>query len=104
MRGIKSQESHEFLRYFALIKSAAAQQSAVFFAQAGDGHDHKTPDMECEDMMGWLIPNGIVSIFEPIWNAGDPDDSWTPYFCWAVWYEENGSIQVRFEHMTGAVP
>lgn len=102
--GLKSQESEKFLRFFSLIQSAAAQQGAVFFAQAGDGHDYQTPDMECEDMMGWLIPNSAVSVFESIWNAGDPDDSWTQYFCWAVWHEDNGSLRIRFEHMTGAVP
>lgn len=70
---------------------------STFFADAGDGNEFETPTMEGEDMMGWLIPDDKVTEFEPVWKASDVDDDWTDFFRWAVWYEVNGKIAIRFE-------
>ena len=56
MQGLRTQESDKFNKFFSLIQDEAKKHNAIFFADAGDGHDLETPELECEDMMGWLIP------------------------------------------------
>lgn len=37
MRGLKTQESEQFKRFWQLIQDAAADRNCVFFGYAGDG-------------------------------------------------------------------
>ena len=96
MRGLRTQESEKFNKFFSLIQSEAEKKGAVFFADAGDGREFETPDIEGEDMMGWLIPNEKTGEFEPLWETSDVDDSWTDFFLWAVWANDNGKIKIQF--------
>ena len=48
MRGLKTQESGKFNRFWTLIQAAAAQENCVFFGYAGEGRDFSTDDMEGE--------------------------------------------------------
>ena len=98
MRGLKTQESSKFQNFFALIQAEANKQGAIFFADAGDGHDLVTHDMECEDMMGWLIPFNLAVTFEQFWKENKVDDTWSDYYIWAVWYIDEGSIRIRLEN------
>ena len=97
MRGLRTQESEKFNTYFALIQAAAKKQNAVFFADAGDGNDFETPDMEGENMMGWLIPTEKVAEFEPLWTVSAVDDSWSDFFGWAIWSIVNDSVEILFK-------
>ena len=97
MRGLRTQESDKFNLFFALIQDEAKKRDAVFFADAGDGNDFETAEMEGENMMGWLIPNDRVKEFEPIWKSNDVDDDWTDFFTRAIWRDEDGEIKIAFE-------
>lgn len=97
MRGLKTQENERFLKYFELILQAASEQGAVFFADAGDGHEFSNTEIECEDMMGWLIPAAQADAFEALWMQSAVDDTWSDFYVWAVWYVENDHIKIRFE-------
>lgn len=98
MKGLRTQESTKFNAFFALIQEAAKENNAVFFADAGDGNDFETPSMEGENMMGWLIPEGKVKEFEPLWKSSDVDDTWTDFFTWAVWTRNGDDIKIAFEN------
>ena len=97
MRGLRTQESWQFQNFFSIVQDAAMKRGSVFFADAGDGHDFASDEMECEDLMGWLVPDRLAEKFEPLWLADEVDDSWTAFFTWAIWSEEDGNITVRFE-------
>jgi len=97
MRGLKTQESEKFNRFFALIQAEAEKQNAVFFADAGDGNDFETPSMEGETMMGWLIPAEQAQDFEQLWKEADVDDSWSDFFRWAEWQRNGNSVKIAFE-------
>lgn len=98
MRGLKTQESGKFQNFFALIQEEANKQHAIFFADAGDGHDLVTQGMECEDMMGWLIPFTLSAVFERLWKEDKVDDRWSDYYTWAVWYIDEGTVKIKFEN------
>ena len=97
MQGLRTQENDKFCRYFSMVQAEAKKTDAVFFLQAGDGNDYVTDTLECEDLMGWLIPKDRVQEFEIIWKANKVDDNWTDYFLWAEWYLEEGKVRVRFK-------
>lgn len=97
MRGLRTQENEKFQRFFELIQREAKAHNAVFFADAGDGHEIETVELECEDMMGWLIPCAQAEQFERLWINSQIDDAWSDFFTWAVWHIDGGVISVRFE-------
>lgn len=97
MEGLKTQESDKFNKFFALIQAAAKEKNSVFFADAGDGKDFETPELEGENMMGWLVPTDKASEFEQVWEKDNVDDTWTDFFVWAIWERHGESIKVHFE-------
>ena len=97
MRGLRTQESNEFQKFFSIVQAEAMKRDSVFFADAGDGHDFSDEGIACEDLMGWLVPHRLAEEFEPLWLVDEVDDSWTEFFVWAIWSKENGSIAVHFE-------
>jgi hypothetical protein len=100
MRGIKSQKSDRFYRFFQLIQDEAARQNAVFFVFAGEGNDIDLPELEGEDMSGWLIPQDRVAEFEPAWtkdHSMSALEQWSDFFTWAVWEEHGGTVTISFE-------
>lgn len=97
MKGLRTQESEKFRKFFSLIQEEAEKQKAVFFADAGDGNDFETPLMEGENMMGWLIPEEQAEEFEPLWESNAVDDHWTDFFKWAVWSMSGNDIKITFE-------
>ena len=97
MQGLRTRETEKFHRFFALVQAEAEKCDAVFFADAGDGHEFETNIMEGENMMGWLIPTDRVREFEPIWQASAVDDDWTEFFVWAIWAQDGNQVVIHFE-------
>lgn len=96
MRGLRTQEGLKFERFFSLIQSAAAGRGCVFFADAGDGNDFSTQEMDGENLMGWLIPQQEADEFEPFFlNNEDIPERWKEAFCWAEW-ENPSNPKIRF--------
>lgn len=99
MLGLRKRESVKFENFFALIQKQAKKQNCVFFADAGDGHDGEFTDFECEDMMGWLIPEENKDSFEKEWKSKKLSRKWEDVFCWAMWEKPKDSIEpvIRFQ-------
>ncbi len=97
MRGLRTQESEKFNIFFALIQKEAEKKNHIFYADAGDGNDFETEDMEGENMMGWLIPTEKAPEFESLWKKSEVGDEWADFYVWAVWSKEQGNIRIHFE-------
>lgn len=101
LRGLKTQESEKFNRFWLLIQSTAAKQGCVFFGYAGEGRDFSTDDMEGEGFGGWLVPVGNADAFEALWQADEAalfqDKPLNSEFTFAVWNERNGHFSISFE-------
>lgn len=97
MLGLRTQESEKFNAFFNIIQEEAKAQAMVFFADAGDGNEFETDNLEGENMMGWLVPSEKAANFEEIWLADEVDDSWSDFFKWAIWSLNDGKINIKFE-------
>lgn len=100
MRGLKGQENERFERFFALIQQAAARQNAVFFAFAGEGKTFETPQMEGEEMSGWLIGKDKADSFEKQWqenNSLPALEEWSDNLVWATWTMQDGTPAIQFQ-------
>jgi hypothetical protein len=101
MRGLRTQESDRFNRFFRLIQEEASRQNAVFFAFAGEGNDLDLPELEGEDMSGWLVPQSCAEKFEAAWMADNSMvalEQWGGFFTWAVWEKHGGTVTISFEN------
>ena len=97
MLGLRTQETEKFNAFFNIIQNEAKAQAMVFFADAGDGNEFETDDLEGENMMGWLVPVEKANAFEEIWREEKVDDSWSDFFKWAIWTSNDGKIKIKFE-------
>lgn len=100
MRGLKTQESEKFNRFWLKVQEAAKKNNSVFFGFAGEGNDIVTDDFEGEDFSGWLIPEKLADEFETEWcktNELDMLERWSAFFKWAVWETSGEAITINFE-------
>ena len=100
MRGLKTQEGSKFNRFFQLVQDEAQKKNAVFFLLSGEGRDIVLPNLEGEDLSGWLIPADRADEFEKDWQISDSSEhlkKWDDYFLWAEWKEQNGVISIQFK-------
>lgn len=96
MRGLRTQETSKFEKFFSIVQDAASKKDCVFFLDAGDGREFETDSLEGEDLMGWLIPKDKVTDFEQEWETGDVSDDWSEFFVWAIWDNaDNPKIQFK---------
>ena len=96
MRGLRTQETSKFVKFFAIVQDAAKNRGCVFFLDSGDGRDFETDIIEGEDLMGWLVPKEKAPDFEKEWNEGDVSDEWSEFFVWAIW-ENSENPTINFE-------
>ena len=64
MKGLRTQESDKFIKFFELVQEEAANLDSVFFLDCGQGKMFENSQIECEDLCGWLIPTEKVKEFE----------------------------------------
>ena len=103
MRGLRTQESKKFNRFFEIVQDFAEQKESVFFAESGEGNDITNELFEGEDLSGWLIPNSLADEFEKEFEQFDiNEERWEEFECFANWEEVGGKIQITFDKM--AVP
>ena len=95
MRGLKTQETSKFNKFFSIVQDAAYKKGCVFFLDAGDGRDFETDLIEGEDLMGWLIPNDQAADFEEKWKNNDVSDEWSNHYVWAIW-DDPMSLKIKF--------
>lgn len=97
MRGLRTQESEKFIRFFELVQAAAAKQGAVFFLESGEGKDFEIEEMEGEELSGWLIEESQAAEFETEFIAWAVSDKWDERTAFCLWKENEDSITVGFE-------
>lgn len=97
MLGLKTQESNKFIEFMKIVQDEARKHNSIFFLDSGDGRDFETDHVEGEDLQGWLIPENKADAFKAIWEAGNADDDWVGFFCFATWENSNGNITVQFD-------
>ncbi len=97
MRGLRTNESEKFLKYFSIVQAAACELGKIFFFDTGEGHDIITNELEGEYLSGWLIPIEKASEFEKLWESWNVDgnEAWDQYYCFAEW-TNNGDIHIEF--------
>lgn len=63
MRGLKTQESGKFNRFWTLIQAAAAQENCVFFGYAGEGRDFPLTIWKARILSGgWFQPKTRIRL------------------------------------------
>ena len=96
MRGLRTQDTSKFEKFFSIVQDAALKKDCVFFLDAGDGREFETDSLEGEDLMGWLIPKDKANDFEQEWEAWDVSDDWSEFFAWAIW-DNADNPQIQFQ-------
>ena len=73
------------------LNSQLAPHGMSFFFDTVDVDQQIIGGKHCEDMFGWVVPNGLVPDFEPAWLAGDDEEleSYNCYVC-ASWEDRDG--------------
>ena len=85
MQGLKTQETDKFLKFWAIVQGSAHRENSVFFLDCGEGREFETPDMEGEDLSGWLVPSNLADEFERTWKQNEIPDKWNSYITFAIW-------------------
>lgn len=102
MRGLKTQESKEFNRFWKLVQEKAAQRNCVFFGFAGEGREFSAGSIEGEDFSGWLVPADHADAFEQVWqkNSEALFDRELPEaeFTFAIWHKNEDTVSIEFKN------
>lgn len=86
----------EFSEYIVdsvdLLNVQLAPHGMSFFFDTIDVDQQVIGGKHCEDMFGWVVPNGLVPEFEPIWLASEDEklESYNSYVC-AKWEDRGGN-------------
>ena len=97
MKGLRTQETSKFRKFFKIVQESAKEKGCVFFLEAGDGRDIETSEFEGEDLSGWLVPIDKANEFEPEWLVDDIDEKWLDYFCFAEWEYQDKVVTIEFK-------
>lgn len=97
MRGLRTQESEKFNRFWQLVQDTAAKKGCVFFGENGEGKDFETDTMEGENFCGWLIPERNTAAFESEWERNSVSEQWVDYMAWANWNISGEDVTITFE-------
>lgn len=100
-RGIISNSSEAFLRFFYVVQDEAEKLGKVFFISSAEGNDADVLGVHAENMSGWLIDEADSDMFEAEWlNGGDKvSDSWLDFMVWEEWSVEDDKLIIEFEHL-----
>lgn len=101
MKGLRTQESEKFNKFWQIVQDEADSQGCVFFGDCGEGKCFETEYIEGEDFIGWLIPKEKEKIFERLWSRNRVPDNWIENMVWMKWEEENdfSTIRIEFEYL-----
>ncbi len=100
MKGLRTQESEKFNRFWELVQNEAATQNCVFFGDCGEGNDLVTETLEGENFSGWLVPKTQEGEFERFWEKGAVTDDWLDHMVWMEWEQTSGGVvKIRFEYI-----
>lgn len=74
-----------------LLNSQLAPHGMSFFFDTIDVRQQIIGGKHCWDMFGWVVPNDLVSDFEPAWLASEDEEleNYNCYVC-AKWEDRDG--------------
>ena len=98
MRGLRTQESNEFGRFFTVVQHAAEELNCVFFLDCGEGNDCNIGDMQGEELSGWLIPQSRAKSFGIEWLKCSESERWNEFYTFAIWHTDNGVLSIEFNN------
>ncbi len=90
VKGLKTKEDPNFIKFFTIVQSEAEKMGKTFFLDCGDGNEASINGMSVCDMFGWLIPPEKESDFIGKWKDDNIDDVWDDEFVSVTWNNENG--------------
>lgn len=96
MKGLRTQESNNFIKFFVLVQNEAEKLGKVFFLDCEEGNDGNVCGVEVCNLSGWLLPDSKASDFEKVWEKCNEDDDWSDFFCFVRWKDENG-LKISFD-------
>lgn len=96
MKGLRTQEDDNFIRFFEIVQEAAKKIGMVFFLDCEDGNDAIIDGIEVCDLAGWLIPVAQANEFEKVWKDNKEDDAWSDFFTTTGWKNER-ELNIIFE-------
>lgn len=96
MQGLRTQEDRKFENFFSIVQIAAKEKGCIFFGDSGEGNELIEPDMEGEDLFGWLIPEGQADDFEREFVAFKVSDKWESFQRFAHWKKNDEHIEISF--------
>ena len=73
-----------------LLNAQLALHGLSFFFDSIDVDQRVIGGKYCENMFGWVIPNGLVAEFEPIWLAGEDEKLGGYDYVCASWEDRGG--------------
>lgn len=97
MRGLRKQEDDRFMRFAKVVETAAAEKGSVFFFDAALGDDFPFKDMDCDNCVGWLIPDNKATDFENFFKKDNINsDQWDDFYVVVEPVISNGKLLVTF--------
>lgn len=96
MKGLRTQETNEFVKFFEKVQEKANAQNKVFFLDSGDCKDINFQDMTLDDISGWLIPIDKSDEFEIDFLNWSLEDKWDDFFMWAIPSVKENLLQIDF--------
>lgn len=90
----ESDLTHRYSEYIVdsvdLLNAQLAPHEMGFYLDSVDCRHRMIGGKHCWDMYGWVVPNGAVNDFEPIWLAGDDEKLENYDYVCASWDDRNG--------------
>ena len=99
MRGLRTQESDSFQKFFAIVQKAADEIGCIFFLDTGEGREFNISGIKGEDLSGWLLPKDKADGFEKVWKQFKtiPSDEDDAFYRFANWSDtETGQVAITF--------
>lgn len=76
MQGVRSDEGEEFEKFLRIVEEEAKKLGCVFFCDTFEGRESSLNGMRICDLGGWMVPNGDVDAFEPVYMEYKDDELW----------------------------
>lgn len=97
MKGLRTKDSKEFIRFFENVQKKANIKGFTFFLDFGECKDIKFNDMIIDDLFGWLIPNDKADDFEKQFLNRSIDNVWHKYCTWVIPDVIDNKLIIKFE-------
>ncbi|MDO5017821.1 MAG: hypothetical protein Q4E02_00820 [Lagierella massiliensis] len=97
MKGLRTQESKDFVKFFEKVQKEANKKGFVFFMDFGECVDIKFKDMLIDELFGWNIPIEKSEEFEKLYLDRSIPKEWDKYCIWVLPEIKDNEIVINFE-------